>query len=126
MPQIIDVHTDIDLPNNASPVTVSLESVGVGSVAFLMELKLGNSRIKTIEDMGSSDDLGKPYELENAITLRGLSFSCRGVAASPVPSTIKLHCAFRCGNKVIKSGIADIEFTAGKTSQVFRFTCPFI
>ena len=126
MPAITDVKTNIDLPTNNIPVTVSLESDGVSFVSFVMELYLKKSLIRAIEPLGTEKKLGDKYSLEDAITLKGLTFSCRGVVGSTVPGTINLHCVFTCGDDVIRSGVAKMKITAASSSQIFRFTCPFV
>jgi len=121
----VTVDCNVNLPNKNIPVTVSLESKGVGFVAFRMDLVQGETIIKTIIENGTEDDLGKEFPLGNALALSGRVLVTRGSAGAAVAGPIELQNDFHFNDTVLSSDPAVIDITQTVSSRVFRIRCLF-
>lgn len=121
----IVVDSEIDLPDVRKLVKVSLEAKGVGFTVFAIDLFLGEKRIKRVVENATHRDVGKRYELEDAVVLRGLGFDCGGVVGSTVDDTIDLHCLFAVDGQTFKSKTATIKLSGNTMSREFHLRCTF-
>lgn len=122
----VTVDCNVKLPDEKDvPVTVSLESKGVGFVAFRMDLVQGETIIRTIIKDGTEDDLGKEFPLGNAEDLIGLVLVTRGSAGAAVAGPIELQNDFHFNDTVVSSDPAILNITQSVSSRVFRIRCLF-
>jgi hypothetical protein len=117
------VESEIDLPDQRIPVTVSLESDGVSFTAFQMDLVMDDTIVRNIKSGGTERDLGRDFPLGNALALRGLVFVCHGFVGATVAGKIRLRCAFRFNGTRRLSDEAGVELTETNSNGPFRIRC---
>jgi hypothetical protein len=120
------VESQVDLPDQKIPVTVSLESNGVSFNAFEMDLVMDDTIVKNIKSGGTEEDLGQQFPLGNALALRGLVFVCRGYVGAAVAGPIRLQCFFRFAGSQLASKEAVANLTATSSSAPYRIRCEFV